>query len=306
MPREQLEPVGDLAGEIAGIVGRGQSFVAGRIPDGRVDAVQDPAVAIPPRPQGVVNAPAVCGRERFQGVGGADRVDHVRGTDAFAQQIDAVGNTDRCGQAQSPRPLARDPAVEGQVVAGQDGRGLPQQCRAPPHVRHGQQRRRSLPVMAVQHIEWYAVGCRGGQRHLAQQAEAGAVVGVVGAVLAVEARAVEAGRMVDQAQAVAVRRPVPEGHLDRGCRRSGTRRGRQGDRDRPLRRPDEGLEPAVARQEHVDLVAQLAERPGQRVDHIRQTTGLGEGFAFRRDHGDAHRAMVAPATVARPYRSPLV
>jgi len=124
----------------------------------------------------------------------------------------------------------------------------------------------------VSEFETRDLGTHRLQGRATQQAEAEAVVRIVGAVLAVVVRPVEARRMVDQAQSITARLAPDHRHVDPAeC---------GGNLEvEPLaffRR----LYAAVGRQVNVDLVTQLSERARQRIHHVRQAAGLGKGLAL--------------------------
>ena len=118
--RHQLGPRRGLAAQVGGVVGCGEGGVVARIPEARIDAVEDAHVVVAPGAQGIVETSAELGRQRFAGVGGAHGVDDVgaarcpRAADPRHRRAPTPSGRSSCQRAESRRP-----AVIGQVVAGQ-------------------------------------------------------------------------------------------------------------------------------------------------------------------------------------------
>ena len=146
----------------------------------------------------------------------------------------------------------------------------------------------------VQKRERPAVGADRLQRGAAEEGEAEAVVGVVGAALPVGALAIEGERVLDQAE------PVPVGaggqDVDRGDVALVVAAG-IGDRDR---RPSDV---AVGGQEDVHRVAGTPQRPRQGVDDVGQAAGLEPGLDLRGDEGDPQPALGARCRGHPDHRS---
>ena len=129
------------------------------------------------------------------------------------------------------------------------------------------------------------------ERGPAEQPEPPGVVGEVAAAgRAVEAVAIERGRVVDEPEAVAVRRDVDDRDVDRAGERvrigdaDGRRRGRS--RPEPARSGSAG---GRRRRGHRSRPGPAAKRPGERVDHVAQAAGLRPRLAFGGDERDAER-----------------
>ena len=185
--------------------------------------------------------------------------------------------------------------MEGEVVEGD-------QDRRPVDDRIGRvtdvaldRRGAGVPIVQVEDVERAPVGTQRFQRRPAEEPEAPRVVGVIAGIVAVEAVAIERGRMVDQAQPIAVGRHVEDGDRADARRRA---RVRDAQRERALDVRRLG-HPAVARQEDIDRrldlgAAQFAERSRQGVDDIGQAARLGPRLAFGGEHRDAHRQLRHP------------
>ncbi len=160
-----------------------------------------------------------------------------------------------------------------------------------------QQRRRSLPVVAMEHVDRALLGAHRLQRGAAEQREAEAIIGIVAPVDDVVVGSVEARRVIDQAQSIATCRRAPRRHWDRPAATAGHA---QFEAIGPKRHG----QPAIERQVDVDFMAELAERPGQGVDNVGQAARLGERLTFRGDHGDAHRPMLDPSADGQRASTP--
>ncbi len=299
----QVRPADSFAGQLVAREGGRQGGVGGWIPELGVDAVDDARVAVAEPAQQVVDPRAHLRLERLAGEAGADGVDEVGGADGGAQEVDALaataGGADAAGRkvAQLPDAFGRRPAVVREVVTGQDSRGCRQLRRHAAGLTRPQrqERRAGLPVVAVEDVHRLPIELDAGQGGSGQEREPGGVVRVVGAAVHVVVGAVEAVGMVDQSESVAIRLTIDE--VD-GCHVTDiaalARPRADRDADGPTRQgARRGLQPTVEGQHHGHLVAALAERPGQRVDDVRQAARLGEGFALGGDHDDAHRRIVA-------------
>jgi len=86
--RQEVGPAGGLAGEVRGRIRRREVGVGRRVPDGRVEAVEDAEVAVALRPQRGVEAEPEIRPQRLAGVRRADGVDQVRSLDPGPQQVD--------------------------------------------------------------------------------------------------------------------------------------------------------------------------------------------------------------------------
>ena len=126
----QRRAAGILAREVcSGVSGR-YPGVRRRVPELRIDAVDDPEVAVAQGAQRVVHAGSELGRQRLARETGRHGVDHVRGEDPLAQKVDAVrlahgaraGRADRQPARASP---SRDRPGCGSVmtVAARDTTG---------------------------------------------------------------------------------------------------------------------------------------------------------------------------------------
>ena len=121
--REEVRPAGGLAGRIGRRVGRGQAGIGRRIPDGRVDAVDDPeergrpvASASRRRAPGRVEAEPTASVSPRANVGLTVLTRSARSM-PVAQQVDPH------------RSGATDPVTGGQARAGQAGRRRPSRDR---------------------------------------------------------------------------------------------------------------------------------------------------------------------------------
>ncbi len=318
-----------LACQVAPRVVRRQRLVGGRIPCGRVEAVQDPTEAMAEAGQHVLQAHTEGRGHNLRGVAGADGVHQLGPLDPLAQEQQPVrvrthqlGDLVRRGEAR--QLFAREPALVGQVV----DRDHDRRARDPRIAGIGdvaqQDGRHRLPVVEVQHVHRAVVVEESLERGPAQQPESPAVVGVVAIVVAVEALAIEGRRVVDQADAIASRFELDEVDLRRAL---GSQRVGHGERS--ARRAIWHGHAPVQRQEDVDgsldvghyaarrlahdgtraepdlrlhhvfdgrirglRLTDRGHRPGQRVDDVPQPARLGPRLAFGGDADDAH--PVAP------------
>jgi hypothetical protein len=181
--------------------------------------------------------------------------------------------------------------VVGEVVDRQDDR-RPTDHRVVGVPAVAEQRDRAgVPVVDVDQVDRplapRGVGPERLERGPAEQPEPPGVVGEVAAARrTVEAVAVEGGRVVDEPEAVAVRRDVDDRDVDRaGERDAGRGHGRSS--SRPLPRNRHG---AVAREEDVDKPvgrARDVRAPGRARRPRRPGAGLRPRLALGRDERDA-------------------
>ena len=302
-----------LAGPIRARVRRREVGVGRGVPQGGVEAVEDPEEPVPPRAQQRIEAHPEGRRERLAREGRRDRVGELRPLDAGREQVQAVrlaghGPVAR-SQAELPEAVERDPAVIGQVVQGHQDRcpaddrvilvpRVPEDGRGP-----------GVPVVQVQDVDRYRVGPHRLERRAAEQPEPPRVVGVVSGRVAVEPVAVERGRVVDQAQAIPICGDVDErddararrgpwiGDVEDGPTLEGVRVGCR--------------HAAVPGQVHVDRGGDRAGRqapqgPGERVDDIGQAAGLGPRFALGGEerHSQRHGGHPSRGTTTMRTRAP--
>ena len=296
--RQEVGATGGLAGAVGQRVRRGLVRIRRRVPDGRVEPVEDADEPVASRPQRPVQAHPEVGRQRLRGEPRRDGVDDLRALDAREQQVDPrrVEPDDAVArpQAELGQAVARRPAVVGEVVQGHDHGGAADDRIVGVALVAVDRGRPGVPVVEVEHVERPVVRAEGLQRGPAEQPEPPGVVGVVARRVAVEALAIERGGMVDQAEAVAVGGDVED--RDRAVARRRARI-RDADHGGPLENGRDRHAP-VARQEDVDrrldrAGREPAERPGQRVDDVGQPAGLGPRFAFGGEHRHAHRHRTA-------------
>ena len=241
-PAQQVGPAGRLASEVAGRVRRRQVGVGRRVPDGRVEPVEDPEVAVALRPQRRVEPEPQLRPQRLAGVARADGVHQLRALDPRPEQVDPdrVGGDHAVarGEAQVAQRLARRPAVVGEVVD--------RQARSPPD-RSPDRRRTSASRNSATGRRASRGGGAGRPAARRARRPPGAPRARPGRAARtatrcrrsrrrgrpVEAVAVEGGRVVDEPQAVAVRGDVDDRDVDRAGRaRAG--RGRGPSSSRPL------------------------------------------------------------------------
>ena len=115
-PGQQVGPAGRLAGPVLARIRRRQVGVGGRIPDRRVEPVEDPDEPVALGPQGAVESHPERGRERLGGEPGRDGVDQLGAFDALEQEVDAVG----IGRRRRRRPA---PARAGRAPTAASSRG---------------------------------------------------------------------------------------------------------------------------------------------------------------------------------------
>ena len=306
-PLEQVGPTDQLAGRIQERVGRREIGISRRVPDRRVDPVEDPEEARPAGhvalgglpAQDLVQPEAELAGKRLGRKRGADRVDEIGPLDARPEEIDprcAPGYHGVARDEAKPREVRPlDPAVIGEVVDRQD-RGEP----APAHDRIGRveaiaedERGRGVPVVDVEQVDRPSLGPERLQRRPPEQAEAPGVVRVT-----VDRVPIEGGREIDEPEPVAVGQHRADDHhphaLGVGL---GRRPVRPGHGHPELLLGDAGGQGdgAVRRQEDVHRSVERAgpsKATSQGVDDIAQAAGLCPGFAFGSDGHDMHGAIV--------------
>ena len=294
-----------------GAIVRRQVGVGRGVPVRRVDPVQHAGEVVAAGRQRPLQAAPADGGADLLRVGRGDRGDFVGRGDARLEQIEPAVVFEP-GVVEQPPVQPRqvhvpvgETALEGEVMNREHAAGgLEPRAAAVLFVQHrGDQA--GLPVVGVD-----AVGAEG--HHAAQfqhgageEREAFGVVRVVAGRVAVEVRAVE------------VVRPVDEQHADLGRRPVG---GRAGVEDVPAaagvdgffahphgepragqvrrRPPVLRLHLGVVRQDQGDLVPQHGQRLGERRRHVRQPAGLGvrHRLAAGQDetHGRGERRGVSP------------
>ena len=90
-PGQQVRPAGGLAAPILARVRRGQVRIGRRVPDRRVEPVEDPEEPVALRAQRAVEAHPEGRRQRLGGEARRDRVDQLGALDPAQQQVDPVG-----------------------------------------------------------------------------------------------------------------------------------------------------------------------------------------------------------------------
>ena len=88
---QQIRPAVGLAAPIRARIRRGLVRIGRRVPDRRVESVEDPEEPVALRPQGAVEAHPEGGRQRLGRETRRDRVDQLRALDPAQQQVDPVG-----------------------------------------------------------------------------------------------------------------------------------------------------------------------------------------------------------------------
>ena len=286
-----------LGGQPVGGIGGGQRGVAGRVPERRVDAVQDAAQR--------AGAVAQQGREAvaegfvldFPGVGRADRRDQRRqlqpGLEEGKQAVvlDAVHVPGMFGQAEGGQVAGGEVALEGDVVHGDDAGGAA-------FVVQPGGGERGLPVIDVHDVRLPAerrAGLPEQRGDPGKQAEADAVVDPVVAmgVQVGTAGTVEQGRAVeqDQRQAVGLGAEQAGRRQRRGQWRQFGEQGRLG----------KGLEQGrVGRQQHADVMLGPVQRRRQRGGDVAEAAGLDPGGHFGGGEKDGKAAHQVLRAASRP------
>ena len=288
------------------VYGAASVRVVRRVPDPGVEAVEDADEPVALGTQGAVEPHPEGGRQGLGREPGRDRVDQVGALDPLQQQIEPVGaprHDPVTGCEPELRQLAPGrPTVVGEVMERQQHRGTRDDrvVRVADVAIDGRGTR--VPVVGMHDVDRAAVRAERLEGRPTEQAEAPRIVRVVARRVAIEALAIEGGRVVDEAQPVAVRGDVDDGHGAVARWRPSIRDAQAGGAfdGRGLRHA------TVARQEHVDrrvdLATQLAERSRQRVDDIREAAGLRPRFALGGEHRDTQRH--GRHRTRRPGRAP--
>ena len=238
------------------------------------------------------------GRQRLGREPGRDGVDELGPLDAREQQVDPVGVARRRRRRPArrpswPRAATRRPAVVGEVVEG-----------------HEDRRAADDRIVGVADV-----ADRSPPDRCASRGDAGRRRGRPSSAQRLEGRPAEQAEPPRRCRRSRRRR---RRRSPRDRRRPGGRRGAAGSRRRgrrgwspsllPVRAPGIGHadrpriarpSPGPARRDSAAgtrrpggssvVAARLAERPGERVDDVGQTAGLGPRFAFGGEHRDAHR-----------------
>ena len=189
-------------------VRRGRVRVRGRIPDRRIQAVQDPDEPVAFRAQRAIEAHPELGVRASAANPGRDGVDQLGPFDAHAQQVDpGPSSWTMPSPTRSPScadAFSRRPAVVGQVVERHDERRPPDDRVVRVALVAPDRRGPGVPVVEVEHVDGLAFGPQRLEGGATEQPEPPGVVRVVPGGIPVEALAVEGGRMVHQSQPVAI------------------------------------------------------------------------------------------------------
>ena len=124
--------------------------------------------------------------------------------------------TDR--QAELPEAAVVRPPVIGEVVQRRDDRRSTDDRVVGVAERPEHGRRTCLPVVEMQHVHRLAVGAQRLHGRPAVQPEAPGVVGVVARGVAIERGPIVGGRMVHEAQSIAIRRDIDDRQVARAGR----------------------------------------------------------------------------------------
>ena len=98
---------GGLAAQVLGGVGRRKVAIGRRVPNLRVESIEDAEVAVALRPQRPVEPEAQRRRQRFAGIARADGVDHLGSSMPDAQEVDADSVLPRRCRRPAPAPAGR-------------------------------------------------------------------------------------------------------------------------------------------------------------------------------------------------------
>ena len=288
----QACPCGDLSGQGFRPERR---FFRPRVPDGRVDPVQDARHHRPPRGQHALQTHAELGSHQFGGIGRRHGGDPVRRHQPALQRRDStvifqcVRVERMTGQPQDPQHVTGCPALKGDVVDGQNR--LAAAVAVIGKIRRGQPR---LPVMRMQDIGFPVrqpfAGDPGGDPGQGRKPD-----GIVG-MFALQ-------RRIRPTVAVKEVRRVQKQH----------RHARDGPRQHPPRPapqvalfPDHRpacrlrLQRAVARQQHPHVPACDGQRRRQRAHDVGQPSGLDQRHAFRRHRQNPTAHLPCLSETSRP------
>ena len=152
----QVRPALRLPAQVLAPVMGGKVRVARGIPDGRVDAVQDPDDAVSTRVEEGLEADASLFRADLVRVGGGDGGDHVGGHDGALEKVhvatepDGAARPRRVGQTEDGEFLAPVDALIVEVVDRENGRDVVEPAVAPVAPRPEHRGERGMPVVRVE------------------------------------------------------------------------------------------------------------------------------------------------------------
>ena len=278
-----------------------------RVPDRRVDSVQDAHDPFPARPQIAIEAHAAFRGTDLVRVRGRDGGDHVRGDDCALEEVHVAAVLDRAarphvvGEAEAREFLAAVDALIAEVVDREHGRDVVEPGVAPvaPGAEH--RRERGMPVVRVKDAGPPVEPFQRVNRRAHEESEAPEAVVLALFVRRVDLIPVEQRVVRDEVD----RHDAPGQEIPEQAHRM------RATEDRDLEGRHRGLGPQVAPpvpacrlevegHEHVHVVASGGERLGEGADDVSESSRLGERDALRGEMRDAQARL---SSRERPRRA---